>query len=152
MTDSLAQRIFTAHLELSLRYGRKVTMAEFGQLVAAHMNRQAPFSAAAVSRWERGQQTPTPDVIEAIAAISGLDPGWISHGIKSAAPQRSGEFPKFTPGMPRPGSGEGGSGPVPPASTGSGSVAGDPPSKLGVDLDQNPLGEIPFEDPMPRPE
>jgi len=102
MSETLGQRIFTAHLELSLRLGRKVTMAEFGHLVAAQMTRESPFSAAAVSRWERGQQVPTPDVIEAIGAVSGLDPGWISHGVKSAAPQRSGEFPKYTPGMPRP--------------------------------------------------
>ena len=103
--DTLAQRIFAAHLEVSLRLGRKVTLAEFGQMVATQMGRGAAFSAAAVSRWERGQQMPTPDVIEAIAAISGLDPGWISHGVKTAAPQRSGEYPKYTPGMARPGAG-----------------------------------------------
>lgn len=102
MSDTLAKRIFAAHLELSLRLGRKVTMAEFGELIGTHMKRASAFSAAAVSRWERGQQTPTPDVIESIAAISGLDPGWISHGLKSAAPQRSGEFPKYTPGASRP--------------------------------------------------
>lgn len=102
MTDSLAQRIFAAHLELSLRLGRKITMAEFGQIIATQMSRGSPFSAAAVSRWERGQQMPTPDVIEAIAAVAGLDPGWISHGMKSAAPQRSGEFPKYSPGTKPP--------------------------------------------------
>ena len=143
MTDSLAQRIFTAHLEVRLRYGRKVTMAEFGQLVAAQMNRAAPFSAAAVSRWERGQQTPTPDVIEAIAAIAGLDPGWISHGLKSAAPQRSGEYPKFSPGMPRP---------VSPMATPSGTVASRAESTLGADVEQIPLEEIPYGDPTPPSE
>jgi transcriptional regulator with XRE-family HTH domain len=86
MATTLAQRIFVAHLEISYRLGRKVTLEELGRLVAKQMGRRAPFSAAAVSRWEAGTQTPTPDVIEAIAAVSGTDPGWISHGEKSAAP------------------------------------------------------------------
>ena len=34
MTSSLARRIFLAHLELSYRLGRKVTLAEFGELIA----------------------------------------------------------------------------------------------------------------------
>src|SRR5919199_1819381 len=71
MATTLAQRIFVAHLEISYRLGRKVTLEEFGRLVARQMGRRAPFSAAAVSRWEAGTQTPTPDVIEAIAAVSG---------------------------------------------------------------------------------
>jgi transcriptional regulator with XRE-family HTH domain len=86
MPTTLARRIFLAHLELSYRLGRKVTLAEFGQMVAKRMRRAAPFSAAAVSRWEAGGQIPSPDVIEAIAAITGTDPGWISHGARSAAP------------------------------------------------------------------
>src|SRR5919199_374541 len=93
MTSSIAQRLFLAHLELSYRLGRKVTMGEFGRLVAQQLGRRSPFSAAAVSRWEAGVQVPTPDVIEAIAALSGTDPGWISHGEKSAAPAPRGVRP-----------------------------------------------------------
>ena len=131
MTETLAQRIFTAHLELSLKLGRKVTMAEFGQIIATQMKRGTPFSAAAVSRWERGQQLPTPDVIEAIAAVAGLDPGWISHGMKSAAPQRSGEFPKYSPSGSRPAV-DAGAGPATSA------PAGDPAEKMSAD--PNPTG------------
>ena len=86
MTATLARRIFLAHLELSYNVGRKVTLAEFGELVAKHLGREAAFSAAAVSRWEAGSQIPSADVIEAIAAVTGTDPGWISHGDRSAAP------------------------------------------------------------------
>jgi transcriptional regulator with XRE-family HTH domain len=86
MPLSVARRIFLAHLELSYRLGRKVTLAEFGDLVAKQMGRKAPFSAAAVSRWEAGTQVPSADVIEAIAAVTHTDPGWISHGDRSAAP------------------------------------------------------------------
>jgi transcriptional regulator with XRE-family HTH domain len=86
MTSTLARRIFMAHIELSYRLGRKVTLAEFGELIARQMRRDRPFTAAAVSRWETGTQIPSAPVIEAIAKLSAMDPGWISHGEKSAAP------------------------------------------------------------------
>jgi transcriptional regulator with XRE-family HTH domain len=93
MRSTLARRIFLAHLELSYRLGRKVTLAELGELVARQMKRSTPFSAAAVSRWEAGTKIPNADVIEAIAAVTHTDPGWISHGDRSAAPapQRVGD-------------------------------------------------------------
>ncbi len=86
MASEIGRRVFLAHLELSYRLGRRVPLAEFGRLIAERMRREAPFAATAVSKWEAGLQLPTPDVIEAIAELSGLDPGWISHGEKSAAP------------------------------------------------------------------
>ena len=86
MASPIGRRVFLAHLELSYRLGRRVTLAEFGRLIAARMGRATPFAATAVSKWEAGLQLPTPEVIEAIAELSGLDPGWISHGEKSAAP------------------------------------------------------------------
>jgi transcriptional regulator with XRE-family HTH domain len=86
MASEIGRRVFLAHLELSYRLGRRVTLAEFGRLIAAGMGRSSPFTATAVSKWEAGVQLPTPRVIEAIAELSGLDPGWISHGEKSAAP------------------------------------------------------------------
>lgn len=86
MASSLAQRIFHAHLELSYRLGRRVTLSELGALIAQEMGRAEPFTAAAVSRWEKGVQIPSPRIIEAIAAVTQLDPGWISHGEKTRAP------------------------------------------------------------------
>ena len=86
MRSTLGRRLFLAHLQLSYRLGRRVTMAEFGRLVAERLGRKAPFAATAVSKWESGLQVPAPEVIEAIAELSGVDPGWISHGEKSAAP------------------------------------------------------------------
>ena len=86
MESRIGQRIFTAHLELSYRLGRRVTLAEFGRLIAKRLGRDAPFAPTAVSKWEAGLQTPTPKVIEAIADVAQVDPGWISHGEKSAAP------------------------------------------------------------------
>jgi transcriptional regulator with XRE-family HTH domain len=86
MRSTLGRRLFLAHLQLSYRLGRRVTMAEFGRLVAERLGRKGPFAATAVSKWESGLQVPAPEVIEAIAELSGVDPGWISHGEKSAAP------------------------------------------------------------------
>jgi transcriptional regulator with XRE-family HTH domain len=86
MESTIGRRIFIAHLELSYRFGRRVTLAELGRLVADRLRREAPFGATAVSKWEGGLQTPAPEVIEAIAELSGVDPGWISHGERSAAP------------------------------------------------------------------
>ena len=95
--STLAQRIFLAHLELSYRLGRKVTLAELGDLVARQMGRNSPFKAGAVSRWENGSQIPSPEVIEAIAAVTHTDPGWISHGEKSAAPSPRAQRLSATP-------------------------------------------------------
>jgi transcriptional regulator with XRE-family HTH domain len=86
MTSPLARRMFMARLELAYRLGRRVTLAEFGELIATQMGRDAPFTPAAVSRWESGAQVPALEVIEAVGALTGTDPGWISHGEKSAAP------------------------------------------------------------------
>ena len=87
MSNSLGRRIFLAHLELSYRLGRKVSQAELGEMIAQLMGRETPFTGAAVSRWETGTQVPSTDVVEAIAALSHTDPGWISHGERSAAPR-----------------------------------------------------------------
>ena len=87
MSDTLGRRIFLSHLELSYRLGRKITLAEFGEMIARHMGRDTPFTGAAVSRWESGAQAPTPQIIEAIGALTQTDPGWISHGDRSAAPR-----------------------------------------------------------------
>src|SRR3712207_5744556 len=86
MRSTLGRRVFLAHLQLSYRLGRRITLAEFGSLIADRLGRETPFAATAVSRWEAGLQIPAPEVIEAIAELSGVDPGWISHGEKSAAP------------------------------------------------------------------
>jgi transcriptional regulator with XRE-family HTH domain len=112
MRSSLGRRVFLAHLQLSYRLGRRVTLAEFGRLIAQHLGRKRPFGATAVSKWEAGLQVPAPDVIEAIAALAGVDPGWISHGEKSAAPAPpllpSGPPPRVEPPrLPDLGSGRG---------------------------------------------
>ena len=90
MSPSLAKRLFLAHTELNYRLGRKVTLAEFGEMIAEQMGRESAFTAAAVSRWENGTQVPAHEVIEAIAALTHTDPGWISHGDKTAAPSPRG--------------------------------------------------------------
>ena len=93
MADTLGRRIFLAHLELSYRLGRKVTLAEFGEMIAKRMKRDEPFTGSAVSRWESGSQVPTPQIIEAIGALTSTDPGWISHGDRSAAPPPARQTP-----------------------------------------------------------
>lgn len=86
VNESLGHRIFLAHLELSYRLGRKVTLAELGTLTAQFLGRPTPFTAASVSRWESGAQVPTPSIIAALGQVTGTDPGWLSHGARSAAP------------------------------------------------------------------
>src|SRR5688500_9927040 len=86
MAETIGRRIFLAHLELSYRLGRKITLAEFGEMIAKRLRRDEPFTGSAVSRWESGTQLPTPQIIEAIAALTHTDPGWISHGTRTAAP------------------------------------------------------------------
>ena len=39
MVSSLAQRIFLAHLELDYRLGRRIPLAELGELIAREMGR-----------------------------------------------------------------------------------------------------------------
>jgi transcriptional regulator with XRE-family HTH domain len=97
MRSTLGRRVFLAHLQLSYRLGRRITLAEFGRFIADRLAREAPFAATAVSKWEAGLQVPSLDVIEAIAELSGVDPGWISHGEKSAAPR-----PQLLPTQPSP--------------------------------------------------
>ena len=87
MADTIGRRIFLAHLELSYRMGRKITLAEFGEMIARRLKRDVPFTGSAVSRWESGTQLPTPQIIEAIATLTHTDPGWISHGHRSEAPR-----------------------------------------------------------------
>jgi transcriptional regulator with XRE-family HTH domain len=87
MSDTIGRRIFLAHLELNFRLGRKVTLDEFGEMIAKQLRRRPPFTSSAVSRWEANRQTPTPEIIEAIAAVTQTDPGWLSHGERSAAPR-----------------------------------------------------------------
>lgn len=106
MPDSISKRILLAHHELNARLGRKVTQAELGRMVAELMGRGSPFSAAAVSRWEAGTKVPGPTVIEAIASATSTDPGWISHGARTAAPgpmPRSEAWPEHAtpPAFPR---------------------------------------------------
>jgi len=103
MRSTLGRRIFLAHLQLSYQLGRRITLAEFGRLIAKRLGRKRPFVATAVSRWEAGLQVPTPEVVEAIAELSGVDPGWISHGDRSAAPGPpvfAGEPPSPEPTQP----------------------------------------------------
>src|SRR5438045_9190169 len=57
MESTIGRRIFIAHLELSYRLGRRVTLAEFGRLVADRLRRGAPFAATAVWKGEGGLQT-----------------------------------------------------------------------------------------------
>jgi len=87
-------------MELNYRLGRKVTLAEFGEMIARQMQRESAFTAAAVSRWENGTQVPAPEVIEAIAALTHTDPGWISHGDRTAAPAPRGGSDSARSGEP----------------------------------------------------
>lgn len=85
-TDMLSARLFLARLHLERRLGESVTLSSLGEAVAKRVRRDAPFSPAAVSRWFDGSTEPTLDVIEAVAAVCKVDPGWLAFGRRSAAP------------------------------------------------------------------
>lgn len=87
MPDSgLARRMFEAvnHLERTL--GRKVTLAEIGQLVAgAQHGRDDDYAPSVVARWIKGTQEPrSREQWAALATALRVDPGWLAFGVGTA--------------------------------------------------------------------
>lgn len=86
----MGERIFAAHLLLEGAAGRRVTLAELGELVGAELGRK-PFTATSVRDWEAGVSVPDVRVVAALARVCtgagvDVDPGWLAFGSESYAP------------------------------------------------------------------
>lgn len=90
MAESLGDRVFACHLLIEGATGRRVTLAEVGEMVGAALERE-PYSAGSVLAWEKGVSVPDVRVIAALARACTsvgveVDPGWLAFGSESYAP------------------------------------------------------------------
>lgn len=90
--NALARRMFLAMNALEQRRGSRVTLAQLGAMVAeAQQGREAAYAASVVARWIKGEQDPgSRDQWIALAAVLGVDPGWLTYGTGSMASALSG--------------------------------------------------------------
>jgi transcriptional regulator with XRE-family HTH domain len=80
-----ADRLLRARLEMGARLGREVRQKE----IAAEMG----VEPSAYSQWEGGVKEPRGRATyEKLAAVLGVDPGWLAFGTRPAEPSK--------PGMP----------------------------------------------------
>lgn len=91
--SSFAERLNWAYLQLQVREGRPIDKTEIGRRVSARVARAKPYSGTAASNWFTGAE-PDLDTQEALAAVLGVDPGWLGFGEASQAPAPAGWVPK----------------------------------------------------------
>jgi hypothetical protein len=100
--EYLAHRMFSAVNAFERALGRKLTLAQLGERVAAEeVGREAPYAPSVVARWVRGEQEPgTRGQWVALARALQVDPGWLAFGPESAAPAPAGyvELPRAKAG------------------------------------------------------
>lgn len=77
-SEGFANRLRRAwrHAEDARDY-RRISQADFAQLVSDALGREKPLSQTAVSRWLKGA-VPDVDVIEAVAAVCRVRAGWLA--------------------------------------------------------------------------
>lgn len=75
--DDLGGRIRQLMLELSARWGERVTLSQFGELVGKAEGRQG-YTAQAVGAWTEGRNEPTLGAIYAMSRVTGWpeEPAW----------------------------------------------------------------------------
>ncbi len=101
-TSGFAKRLFEALILHSGRQGRMVRHTELGEAIAQAMQREQPLTGAAVGRWFRGVAMPDIPTVRAVAAVLGVDPGWLAFGDDSAAPGPQGpDVAEFIPPSPK---------------------------------------------------
>jgi hypothetical protein len=94
---SLGQRIlFCRAVQLSDLFvsDGRMSQTDFGIAIAHRLNRERPFPAATVSRWESDLATPDLTTIGAIASSAKVDPGWLAFGAASNAPTPIDDMPE----------------------------------------------------------
>ena len=65
--------------ELSLN--QDIGQKEVGRAVARIINRPAPFSQGAVSKWTQGEAEPDLETVFGLATFFGEDPTWLAFGV-----------------------------------------------------------------------
>lgn len=76
----LGKRIQQVMLEMGARSGQRVTLDDFGRMVARAEGRKEPYKATTVSGWIHGASEPSLGALDAIARISGRSRAWIAFG------------------------------------------------------------------------
>lgn len=74
-------------LGLRLRKARdeaRLSQAEVGKRVAKAIGRSGPFSASAITQWEKDETKPGVDAIVAFATLTGSDLSWLMTGVISS--------------------------------------------------------------------
>ena len=82
----VGERIFSARLEASAEERERIAQDRLGALVGGYLGKESAVTAATVSRWEAGLAMPSIASIAAVAAVCGVDPGWLAFGSASKAP------------------------------------------------------------------
>jgi hypothetical protein len=70
-------RIEACILHVQARRRERLTLDEFGAMVAADIGRPKPFRKTAVSQWVAETNEPSIRIFEAIARLANCDPWWI---------------------------------------------------------------------------
>ncbi len=77
---AFAQRLYMAQKRYELKSGRDLDRDDFGRDVARRSGRDKALSDSTVSNWFTGKQMPAVKQLEAIAAVLGVHPGWLTFG------------------------------------------------------------------------
>jgi hypothetical protein len=70
-------RIETCLLQVQARRRERVSLDDFGAMIAAEMGRGQAFGKATISQWVSETNEPTIRAFEAIAALADCEPWWI---------------------------------------------------------------------------
>lgn len=62
---------------------QQISQQALGKLISEKLGRTGPFQSGTVSRWESGDALPDIPTLQAIAELSGLNPGWIAFGTQT---------------------------------------------------------------------
>ena len=83
---ALAARMFSAQAQAETAQGRRLSLEEIGATVASLTRRADPVAPSVVRRWLRGLAEPNRTTFLALAAVFGVDPGWLAFGEEAALP------------------------------------------------------------------
>jgi len=94
--QAFSERMYSALKRLEFGLGRDVTQGQLAEMVSAHLGESKAKDQTTVGRWFRGT-IPDVHIIEAIAEVCGVEPGWLAFGRGPMARQGSEENPAGGP-------------------------------------------------------